>query len=617
MASLRQKLGTVFWAVKTTFLMNPVFLIVSFTMGTALQLWQPVQAVYLGRAVNIFNGISGGGINTGELITTLIILCGIRAFAWIWWSLYTVAEAASRMPINIKTDEKIICMTQNIPIKNFDDSDFCGRYQFARDGFDRIPRIGSQICGFTGAVIGFTASIIVILKTAVYIFPLIAVSLVISCILNMKSEKARYNFQRETTNANRFSGYLAGLFCSKQNAKEIRAYTMRPFLYDRWSAVRGGIRTDSFALERRANNLFSGFHLFTAASNFVVLAVLIVLAGKGLTAIGSVITIWKLTENMLWDVRNIASQYAGLYYDNEKIARAKEFWDAYGRKQTAARGEKTSPGNRTADAAANAAVNAAANAGTVIDLRNVSFAYKGGKDALKDVTLSIKKGESVALVGENGSGKSTLVKVILGLYAPDSGGVYLAGTGDGAPLKASIGKAVGVAFQDYQEYPFTLRENIGFGYIDEMDNDEKIRAAAEKGEALYLVERHGIDKIVKKALDENGVDLSGGEWQRLALSRANMNDKPLLIFDEPAAKLDPLAELNQFSHIQEMLKDRTAILISHRIGFARLAKRILVMKDGRIIEDGTHGELSALRGEYKRMLDEQAQWYDLAWEAKA
>ncbi|MDR0554542.1 MAG: ABC transporter ATP-binding protein/permease [Treponema sp.] len=422
----------------------------------------------------------------------------------------------------------------------------------------------------------------------------------------MRSEKARYNFQQETTNANRFSGYLAGLFCSKQNAKEIRAYTMRPFLYDRWSAIRSGLRTGSFTLEKKINDLSSGFHLFLAISNFVVLAVLIILAWKGLAAIGGVITIWKLTEKMLWDVKNIASNYASLYYNNEKIARAKEFWDAYGQKQT-------DPVNSPAD---NDRV-ADSTGDTVIDLRNVSFAYTGGKDALKDVTLSIKKGESVALVGENGSGKSTLIKIILGLYAPHHGSVCLADTRDGAPLKASIGKAVGVAFQDYITYPFTLRENIGFGYIDEINNDEKIRAAAEKGEALYLVERHGIDRLMGKMIDPGGVDLSGGEWQRLALSRANMNDKPLLIFDEPAAKLDPLAELNQFSRIQEMVKERTAILVSHRIGFARLAKRILVMKEGRIIEDGTHEELSALNGEYKRMLDEQAQWYDLAWEAKA
>ena len=134
------------------------------------------------------------------------------------------------------------------------------------------------------------------------------------------------------------------------------------------------------------------------------------------------------------------------------------------------------------------------------------------------------------------------------------------------------------------------------------------------GGAYELLNKMQLESLLTKSMDDNGNELSGGEWQRIALSRANMNNKPIMIFDEPAAKLDPLGELKQFSQIQNVMHGRTVILISHRIGFAKLAQRIIVMRDGKIIEDGSHEELLRKNGEYKRMFKEQAQWYDTSWE---
>jgi len=242
-------------------------------------------------------------------------------------------------------------------------------------------------------------------------------------------------------------------------------------------------------------------------------------------------------------------------------------------------------------------------------LKDAQFSYIEGKPALKNINLTIKQGETIAIVGENGSGKSTLAKVLLGLYPVEKGEVFILGE----KIKDTKKDNIGAAFQDYMQYPFTLRENIGFGFINKLYNDDEIKLAAKQGNAEVILDKLGMEKVLTKTMVDDGAELSGGQWQRIAISRANMNQKPIMIFDEPAAKLDPIAELKQFTKIQQVLEGRTAILISHRIGFAKLAGRILVVKDGEIIEDGTHEELVANNGEYKKMLEEQTQWYDTSF----
>ena len=247
-----------------------------------------------------------------------------------------------------------------------------------------------------------------------------------------------------------------------------------------------------------------------------------------------------------------------------------------------------------------------------INIENTSFKYSGEKYAIENVSLKIISGQIIALCGENGSGKSTIVKLILGLYKPTEGSVKIYGNEAYNISNNVIPDKIGVVFQDFCVYPFTLRENVGFGDIKNIESKDKILNAINKGDATDILKQVGnLDAILSRELDNNGHELSGGQWQRLALARAYMSEKDIMIFDEPAAKLDPIAELKQFETIRESLKNKTAILISHRIGFARLADRIIVLKDGKIIEDGKHEDLLALDGEYKKMFDNQAKLYNL------
>ncbi len=238
-----------------------------------------------------------------------------------------------------------------------------------------------------------------------------------------------------------------------------------------------------------------------------------------------------------------------------------------------------------------------------VQMKSVSFSYgKNGNIVLSDVSLTINPGEKIAIVGPNGAGKSTLIKLILGLYQPEQGEV----TWNGNRIKPSNISAV---FQNFNKYELTLRENIGLGNMNKMDEDEEMIRILEKCGLMDLYEELGsLDKPLGYAL-EGGRDISGGQWQRLAIARALYRDSDLIIFDEPTAAIDPQSELKLYEMLMQLCRDKTAIFVSHRLGWAKKSDRILVINDNRITEDGTHEELMALRGYYYQMYNLQSSWY--------
>ncbi len=246
-----------------------------------------------------------------------------------------------------------------------------------------------------------------------------------------------------------------------------------------------------------------------------------------------------------------------------------------------------------------------------IEFRNVSFKYPGS-DAfvLKDINLFIPPGESIALVGLNGAGKTTLVKLLTRLYDPTEGAILL----DGRDLREydlnSLYQRFGVIFQDYARYQFSMRENIGFGQIDEVDNLEKVREAAQRGGADMVVEElpDGYETILGRRW-EKGQELSGGQWQKIALARAFMRDAEVMILDEPTFALDAEAEYEIFKRFRELMHGRIAVLISHRFSTLRMADRIVVLSEGRVLEVGSHAELMQSGGLYAHLFNLQAEGY--------
>jgi ATP-binding cassette subfamily B protein len=226
------------------------------------------------------------------------------------------------------------------------------------------------------------------------------------------------------------------------------------------------------------------------------------------------------------------------------------------------------------------------------------------------LNFTLKAGEKIALVGENGAGKTTLVKLLARLYEPVEGRILL----DGFDLKEydlnSLRKNIGVIFQDYLRYQMRVSDNIAVGNIEEKEDKPRIISSAEQSLAADLVARlpGGYDQMLGKRFFE-GVELSGGEWQKVALARAYMRDAQVLILDEPTSALDARAEFEVFQRFAAITKGRTAVLISHRFSTVRMADRILVLQQGKLIESGTHEELILKKGMYAELFNLQAKGY--------
>jgi ATP-binding cassette subfamily B protein len=245
------------------------------------------------------------------------------------------------------------------------------------------------------------------------------------------------------------------------------------------------------------------------------------------------------------------------------------------------------------------------------EFRNVSFAYPGTeRRVLKDFNFTIEPGQRVALIGENGQGKTTVVKLITRLYDPTEGQILL----DGVDLRDysidDLHREMGVIFQDFMRYEMTVRENISVGQIEVSHTDADIEAAAHKSLADEVVKKlaGGYDQMLGRRF-VSGVDLSGGEWQRIALARAYLRDAQLLVLDEPTAALDAKSELEVFERFAELTTGKMALLISHRFSTVRMADRIVVLAGGRLVEEGTHQQLIALGGRYAEMFEMQAASY--------
>jgi ATP-binding cassette subfamily B protein len=254
---------------------------------------------------------------------------------------------------------------------------------------------------------------------------------------------------------------------------------------------------------------------------------------------------------------------------------------------------------------------AAGTKGLDIEFRNVSFTYPDKEEpALKNASFTIRAGEAIALVGRNGAGKTTLVKLLTRLYDPDEGEILIGGRNIKDYDLKELREQVGVIFQDYVNYYMSARENIGVGRIAEVENTELVKSAARKSGANAVIERldDGYETMLGRWFNE-GAQLSGGEWQKVALARAFMRDARILILDEPTSSLDAQAEYEVFSHFRALTEGKTAIFISHRFSTVRLADRIFVIENGTIIENGSHKQLMELDGRYAELFNLQAEAY--------
>ena len=244
-------------------------------------------------------------------------------------------------------------------------------------------------------------------------------------------------------------------------------------------------------------------------------------------------------------------------------------------------------------------------------LKNVSFAYPSSeKNAITKINLDIAKGETIAVVGENGAGKSTLVRLITGLYLPSHGDVMIDGVNTKEISAKSIYSGISAVFQRFQRYKMTVADNVTISDSNAMLTEKNIKAALRKAE--FSIENESLTKGLDTMLgrDFGGIDLSGGQWQRLAIARGFYRAHNMIVLDEPTAAIDPIEESSIYNKFTDISKGKTAIIVTHRLGSAKIADRIIVMENGCIAEIGTHESLIKNDGIYSKMYNAQAQWYD-------
>lgn len=490
----------------------------------------------------------------------------------------------------------------NAPLIRFEDSAFYDCLRRANNNLgDRLTELlnGMLLPLWQFSIAASIAGTLFVVHP--WIIPIMALGIIPSLLLQSKRAHMVYDVQRKHTLTDRLRHYYQELLTDRQAAAEVRLFDLSRFLHNRWAHSWRTREKDVLDVYKRD----SGYHAFggfwewlsyAGALSLIIYSVVMEQATIGDLAV--VISYATRFQNFL---QGTVQSVGDILEHSEFLGDAFEFF-ALAKDQEKEPVEKIS--------APHIEQTSNTKQGLAITAQDITFTYPSRTDpVVKNVNLQIKAGEKIAIVGENGAGKTTLVKLLIGLYVPDTGEIYMVdGDIDKRPPE-EVQSRVAAVFQDYAKFDLKLRENIGFGQLDAMSDDTRLHAAAHRADILDIHAdlSDGWDGYLGRKFGDR--DLSGGQWQKVALGRAYLKDADLVVLDEPTSALDPKAELALFERFVDLTENRTALMISHRLGAARLADRVIVMRDGQIIESGSHEELLNLNGEYARLFSAQAQWY--------
>ena len=489
---------------------------------------------------------------------------------------------------------KVMSHTAMLDLETLEKPEFHDRLNRARaQTTDRIGMLTS-----TGWLLQRVVMLISLAAGIVYYAPWLVVVLVLSVIPAFLVEShfafAGYSLAHQITPLRRAMEYLLTLGSSREAAKEVKMFDLSGYLQNRYSANSQEIISRNRALSLRRLLWGSLLSVFAAAGYYGSYAYLAREAFLQHISIGTFAFLVGAFGGANGHLQTIFSLFSSIA---DQALFLRDLVTFLEEKPVIEATSGVIPGPRLIRIG--------------LEFQKVSFHYPDSDHLILDqLSLRIEPGERVALVGENGQGKTTLVKLVARLYDPTGGRILL----DGVDLREydvrDLRRQIGVIFQDFMRYDLSVRANIATGRVERAVDDSALWLAAQQSGADRLIE--GFPDQLEQMLGrrfEGGVELSGGEWQKIALARAYLRDAQILILDEPTAALDPLAEYEVFSNFAELTRDRMAIFVSHRFSTVRMADRIGVLADGRIIEVGNHNELVAAGGEYARMFDVQAASY--------
>jgi ATP-binding cassette subfamily B protein len=440
------------------------------------------------------------------------------------------------------------------------------------------------LCALSALVFSFHWSVAIILIIAA----------VPGFIVRLKYSSRLYHWHYQSTSRERHANYFNWLLTSKSHAKEIRLFNLGNLFARRFADLRQKLRLEKLRLTVRRSFAEGVSGIVTTVVLFLPLAFIVFRCVRGAITLGSMVMYYQALQRGLSCLSNAMSSIAS-FYDNSLFI--SDFYDflSLEKKVCEPKEPKSFPNPVQRG----------------ITFEQVDFSYPNSSNkVISNVNFTIRPGEHIALVGDNGAGKTTLIKLLCRLYDPSSGRITI----DGTDLKEFSTKALrshlSTIFQDYAQYNMTARENIWFGDITTNPKGGQIERAAQFSGADDFLNKlpRGYETLLGKLFEE-GQELSIGQWQKLALARAFMRQSQILILDEPTSNLDARTEFEVFKRFHELAAGRTVFFISHRFSTVRMANRIFILRDGKIIESGSHQELVEAGGVYAELFAMQAQHY--------
>jgi ATP-binding cassette subfamily B protein len=497
--------------------------------------------------------------------------------------------------VYLEAERRFLAQAATVDLGHFDNSDWHDRVARAQRDINWRP--GQMTWALTGMA-GNTITLVGMLGILFSLHPLLVVlvlaSILPAIVMQQRVNKQIYSFWWVETPDDRERGYLSELLSQPRTSKEIRSFA----LHDHFGRRQLQLGEDHYERMVKLYRLYDRYVLFTSVVAGAALAAAYAFVSwrgiQGLLTPGALTAVIAAFAAITQQLNLLTSSLVSL---DQHATFLDDYFSFLEIDPLLPIADPPTPLPATLDDG--------------IRFEGVRFQYPGGtEEALSGLDLHVRPGELVALVGDNGAGKTSLVKLLLRFYDPTGGRVTLGGVDLRDADPAELRSRIGVLFQDYATYELTARENVILGRAAASHTDDRVRGALESARAAAVVDRlpAGIESKVGR-LFEGGHDLSGGEWQRLALARLLYREADVWVLDEPTSSLDPEAEAAIFAELRAQLAGRMGLVISHRFSTVRIADRIAVIGDGRVQELGTHAELLALGGRYAELFELQAAGY--------
>jgi len=574
----------------------------------------PVATLWVGK--QIIDGVIGAaqGHDTVRHVFQLVAMeFGIVTFGQILARASVIENLLGELFSN-KMSIELMEHAALLDLQQFEDAAFYDKMERARRGTANRVSMYLQTLGMLEGLITLASLMAALISQSPWLVVLLAIAVIPGFVGETYFASLNYAIMNKWTAQRRELDYLRYVAASNETAKEVQLFGLAPWLIERFRILSDLFMEISrrMAIRRAATTL--GLSLISSIAYYVAVILVIMKAVAGLITIGTLTFLTASFQRCRDAMANLLSGIGQIY---EQTLYLNDYFEFLGTEPTI----KSKPDALT--------VPRPIRQGFVFE--NVGFQYPGSdRWALRNVSFELRPGERIALVGENGAGKTTVTKLLARLYDPSEGRILL----DGVDLRdydlLEVRRAIGVIFQDFVRYDLRMDENIGVGEIEEVREEfdrvwgpeeitrsaeahatpARIVTAAEKSLATSLLPKlaGGYRQMLGRRF-EGGVNLSGGEWQKVALARAYMRDAEVLILDEPTAALDARAEYDVFLRFNELMAGRMAVVISHRFSTVRMVDRIVVLQHGTAVENGTHQELVAKRGLYAELFEMQAAGY--------